>query len=280
MCMLYGMALNSPDQLDFAFLASPASPDLQAAQSGSASAFEARSTGHAGTAGRVSGRAAMRARTAVMFSRLQNMGLRGVTTLKLVTTRSVMVSLSGGTLRVHEGYTDAPENVLRAIVACALTRNRARRLDARDIILSYEVRRPAPRKRPARPMPGDVALLTQLAAAHLELNERWFQGSLSGIPIHLSGRMASRLGHFDPGSANQTSEIVLSRSHLKRDGWREATETLLHEMIHQWQHETGRPVDHGMEFRAMARRLGITPSAKRSVRPLFPLLSTRFKKQR
>ena len=129
-------------------------------------------------------------------------------------------------------------------------------------------------------MPGDVALLTQLAAAHLELNERWFQGSLSGIPIHLSGRMASRLGHFDPGSANQTSEIVLSRSHLKRDGWREATETLLHEMIHQWQHETGRPVDHGMEFRAMARRLGITPSAKRSVRPLFPLLSTRFKKQR
>ncbi len=222
----------------------------------------------------------MSARTAVMFSRLQDLGLRGVTTLKLVTTRSVMVSLSGGTLRVQEGYSDAPESVLRAIVAFVLTRNRTRRLAARDIILSYEVRRPAPRRRPARPKPGDIALLTQLAAAHQELNERWFHGSLSSIPIHLSGRMASRLGHFDPGSAGHVSEIVLSRSHLKRDGWREARETLLHEMIHQWQHETGRPVDHGREFRTMAGQLGITPSAKRSVKPLFPLLSTRFTRHR
>ena len=44
--------------------------------------------------------------------------------------------------------------------------------------------------------------------------------------------------------------------------------TLLHEMVHQWQHETGRPVDHGTEFRAKCREVGITPAARRDVTPL------------
>jgi hypothetical protein len=34
--------------------------------------------------------------------------------------------------------------------------------------------------------------------------------------------------------------------------------------VHQWQAETGRPVDHGTEFRRKARQVGITP---RTVRP-------------
>ena len=44
--------------------------------------------------------------------------------------------------------------------------------------------------------------------------------------------------------------------------------TLLHEMVHQWQHETGRVVDHGAEFRRKAREVGITPAARRDVTPL------------
>lgn len=214
------------------------------------------------------GRAATRARTAVLFSRLQDMGLRGVDGLVLMRTRTVMVSLIGRTLRVNEGYADAPESVLRAIVTFSTARTKAARAAARDQILAHEIDRPpAPRRiEPARP--GDVALIAQLRAAHADLNARHFSGTLSALPIRLSGRMATRLGHFDPGSKHVASEIVMSRKHVVRHGWREAMHTLLHEMVHQWQHETGAPLDHGPGFRRKAREVGITPAARRDVMPL------------
>jgi hypothetical protein len=60
----------------------------------------------------------------------------------------------------------------------------------------------------------------------------------------------------------------MSRTHISRHGWREAMHTLLHEMVHQWQHETGQPVDHGTAFRQKARDVGIAPAARRNVTPL------------
>jgi hypothetical protein len=39
--------------------------------------------------------------------------------------------------------------------------------------------------------------------------------------------------------------------------------TLLHEMVHQWQDETSRTIDHGATFRAKAREVGIAPYARR-----------------
>jgi hypothetical protein len=80
--------------------------------------------------------------------------------------------------------------------------------------------------------------------------------------------MATRLGHYDPGSRQGPAEIVMSRKHVVRHGWREAMHTLLHEMVHQWQHETGAPVDHGLGFRKKAKEVGITPAARRDVVPL------------
>lgn len=214
------------------------------------------------------GRTALRARTAVLFSRLQDLGLRGVDALVLMRTRTVMVSLIGRTLRVHEGYAEAPERVLRAIVAFAIARTKAERLAAREVILAHDVERApvARRTEPARP--GDVALIAQLTEAHRQLNAQWFGGALKSIPLRLSGRMATRLGHYDPGSRHLAAEIVMSRGHIAKHGWKEAMHTLLHEMVHQWQHETGRPVDHGPEFRAKAREVGITPAARRDVTPL------------
>jgi hypothetical protein len=217
---------------------------------------------------RAIGRTAIRARTAVLFSRLQEMGLRGVETLVLMRTRTVMVSLIGRTLRVHEGYAEAPESVLRAIVAFAVARNKTERAAAKEVILAHDVERApaARREEPARP--GDVALIAQLTEAHRQLNAEWFSNALRAIPIRLSGRMATRLGHFDPGSRHTPSEIVMSRKHIAKHGWREGMHTLLHEMVHQWQHETGRPVDHGTDFRAKCREVGITPAARRDVTPL------------
>lgn len=216
------------------------------------------------------GRAAVRARTAVLFSRLQELGLRGINALVLMRTRTVMVSLIGQTLRVHEGYADAPETVLQAIVTFATARNRAVRSAARDAILAHDVERAPAVRRAETARPGDVALISSLISAHRELNEKWFAASLADIPIRLSGRMATRLGHFDPGSRLTPPEIVMSRRHVVRHGWKEAMHTLLHEMVHQWQHETGRPVDHLAGFRKKCREVGIAPSARRDVVPIKP----------
>lgn len=214
------------------------------------------------------GRTAVRARTAVLFSRLEDLGLRGVDALVLMRTRTVMVSLIGRTLRIHEGYADAPEVVLRAIVAFAIARNKLERANARDAILAFDVERGPVQRRQEPARPGDLAIIAQLVDAHRGMNANWFEGTLSAIPLRLSGRMATRLGHYDPGSRHTPAEIVMSRTHITKHGWREAMHTLLHEMVHQWQHETGQSIDHGAVFRQKARDLGITPAARRDVTPL------------
>ena len=249
-------------QLGFFLDTSPATP-VAGAPSAVSTPAAAESEGHPAR-----GRTAVRARTAVLFSRLEELGLRGVEALVLMRTRTVMVSLIGRTLRVHEGYAEAPESVLRAIVTFATARTKSERFAAREVILAHDVERaPAVRRRePARP--GDLAMVAQLTEAHRQLNAQWFGGTLTDVPLRLSGRMATRLGHYDAGSRHTPPEIVLSRGHVTRHGWRETMHTLLHEMVHQWQHETGRPVDHGPEFRAKAREVGITPAARRDVTPL------------
>jgi hypothetical protein len=212
------------------------------------------------------GVAARRAQAATLLHRLRALGLRGVDTVTLMHTRRTMVSVMGTTLRIHEGYAAAPEPVLRAVVTFATARTRAARLAARDVILGHSVERP-PAKRRAEPVrPGDAPLLARLADAHAELNTRHFGGALGRIPVRLSSRMKTRLGHYSPqGEDGPEAEIVLSRRHLRRDGWAEALHTLLHEMIHQWQDETGHPLDHGSAFRRKAREVGVLPRAKRPV---------------
>lgn len=221
-----------------------------------------------GTARPARGRAALRARTAVLFSRLQGMGLRGIESLTLMRTRTVMVSLIGRALRVHEGYAEAPDSVLRAIVTFATSRTRATRAAAREQILQHDVERAPAVRRAERARPGDLALVAGLTEAHAVLNAQWFGGALTTVPLRISGRMATRLGHYDPGSRLTPPEIALSRTHVMQHGWREAMHTLLHEMVHQWQHETGASIDHGAAFRRKCREVGITPSAKRDVTPL------------
>ncbi len=212
------------------------------------------------------GAAARRAQSAMLLHRLHTLGLRTVDTIVLMRTRRVMVSVMGRTLRLHEGYATAPEEVLRAVVTFATARTRAARFAARDIILAHPVDRPAAVRREEPVRPGDASLLNRLADAHAELNTQHFGGTLARIPVRLSGRMKTRLGHYSPaGEDGPGSEIVLSRRHLRRDGWAEAMHTLLHEMVHQWQDETARPLDHGPSFRKKAKEVGVLPRARRAV---------------
>lgn len=100
---------------------------------------------------------------------------------------------------------------------------------------------------------------------HASYNRDQFDGKLNNVSIRVSSRMKSRLGHYTKADEFGPAEIAISRRHIKRDGWNEASHTLLHEMVHQWQDEQGLGLNHGSNFRAKARAIGITPSACRAV---------------
>ncbi len=204
----------------------------------------------------------------VLESRLRLLGLRDVDELRTHANRTVMLSLRGGVLRLHAGYAHAPDRVLAAIVTY-LRRGirRSTRTAAQREFLSFPVHAhvpPRPVREPAAARPGDAAALARLVEAHRGLSARHFGGSLGPLPIRLSGRMRRRLGELAVSLVDgRPAAITISRRHLRADPWPEVEHTLLHEMVHQWQAETGAPLDHGEGFRRKAREVGALPRATR-----------------
>jgi hypothetical protein len=201
--------------------------------------------------------------------RLRRLGLGSRYTVRLTTNRTVVVSYSGGDLRIHTSFLGANEEVWRAIIAFVHGRTRGARNEARKTILEFPVARssetPRRKRSPERTNAADVPFIRELSRWHVAFNDDRFGGALKTIPIRISRRMKSRLGHYSPATHGSEPEIVISRRHIRRDGWDEALHTLLHEMVHQWQDEQGLVVDHGSSFRAKARAVGITPLACRAV---------------
>ena len=202
-----------------------------------------------------------------LLARLHTLGMpQRVDRLRLTRNRTVMVSFSGNELRIHEGFLPAPEPVLEAVVAFVRARTRAERARAREVILSYQIPRSAGVRRQPRTAPEDELLLRQLRLWHQRYNVHYFGGRLRPVPIRVSRRMKTRLGHYTAASpTGDAAEIAISRGHIQRHGWDEALHTLLHEMVHQWQDESGHAIDHGATFRAKAREVEITPFARRTV---------------
>lgn len=207
----------------------------------------------------------------MLARRLEALGLAGVRAVEVHRNRTVMVSLTRrGVLRVHRGYQFAPDRVLEAIVRFVRRGgSRRERSEARRTLLAFPAAAfaPPPPVRPAVLQPGDLRLLGRLRQLFEEFNRQHFGGRLCAIPIRLSGRMRTRLGELvvDEGS-RRAREIVLSRRHVRRDPWVEVQRTLLHEMIHQWQAQSGLPVDHRAAFRRKAVELGVEPTARRVLR--------------
>ncbi|MEO5579987.1 MAG: SprT-like domain-containing protein [Gemmatimonadaceae bacterium] len=172
---------------------------------------------------------------------------------------------------MHHAYLDAPDAVLRAIVVFIRGRTKAERAAARRELLAYKLPRgpdasPAESRSRERTHRDDERWAVALAHRHAAFNSEKFGGELRSIPIRISRRMKSRLGHYTwRGAGGECAEIVISRRHIRRHGWDEAFHTLLHEMVHQWQDERGHAVDHGRQFRAKARAVGIAPAACRDV---------------
>jgi SprT-like family len=204
--------------------------------------------------------------------RLRLLGLRDVSRVLTHTNRTVMVSIgSDGTLRLHRGYAWASDRVLRAIVRFLDPRmpRRLRRSAQREL-LSFPAEQYAPPVarsiRRDQPRPGDLRLIDRLQRLHTELNGRYFGSALGELPIRLSGRMRTRLGELAVDlRTGRPLEIALSRRHLSRHDWGEVEHTMLHEMVHQWQAESGLRVDHGPTFRRKAREVGVLPAARRAV---------------
>lgn len=200
--------------------------------------------------------------------RLRALGLRGVEHVVAHRNRRIVLSVTPSrVLRVHEGFVLAPDRVLKAIVRYVRPGTpRALRRAALSEIVTFPVETiapPPPRARRSRA--EELPLLEHLERLHHALNMNHFGGVLGAVTFRLSGRMRERLGEFTGGRGDALPEIAISGRHIRRDGWAEVEHTLLHEMIHQWQAERGRPVDHGREFRRMARLLGILPRARRPV---------------
>lgn len=201
-----------------------------------------------------------------LLATLRGMGLSSIRSCRLTTNRNVMVSFGAGELRVHEGYLDAPPEVLRAIVSFVEGRTQRERRVAQRTIVGFPVRTPRPPARRERTRPEDEPLAAELADWHRRFNEQYFGGHLRPAAIRASRRMRSRLGHYTAATpGGEPAEIAISVAHLRKHGWDEVLHTLLHEMVHQWQDETGYTIDHGATFRAKARDVGIAPFARRTL---------------
>ncbi len=214
-----------------------------------------------------------------LLARLRSLGLKRIVRCRLTRNANVMVSWRGDELRVHEGYLDAPLDVHEAIVAFVESRSRAERRAASKRIVAHSGGGSAWRDsgRRERTRPEDEPLAHKLAEWHARLNDEYFGGTLRAVPIRVSRRMKSRLGHYsggrvdgrtggqEPQTAKPLGEIAISWRHARRHRWEEVVHTLMHEMVHQWQDENGLAIDHGPRFRAKARDVGIDAAAKRAV---------------
>jgi hypothetical protein len=207
---------------------------------------------------------------ALLATRLAELGLKGVGQITVHRNRTVMLTLSRERLRIHRGYAYAPDRVLEAIVTfLSPGKRRQDRRAAEGEFLGFPVHHYVPgsaRRGERRVLARDRKVLEDLTQLYRRLNRQHFKGRLPEIPMRLSRRMRTRLGEFvlDP-QTDRPVEIGISLYHVVTDGWEEVEQTLLHEMVHQWQAETGIPVDHGTNFRQKALEVGVAPTAYRKL---------------
>ena len=201
-----------------------------------------------------------------LLAAMRQLGLRRITQCRLTRNRNVMVSFGDGELRIHEGYLAAPDEVLTAIVRFVESPTRRERSRARRQLLQFPIETGTMRRRREASHPDDQHLAERLTRSHAQYNAQFFSGELRTLEVRVSRRMRARLGHYSAATtAGDPPEIAISRRHVRRHGWEEALQTLLHEMVHQWQDEHGLAIDHGRTFRDKAREVGTSPFARRTV---------------
>ncbi len=170
----------------------------------------------------------------------------------------------GGTLRLHQAFATAPEEVLHAVTLCLGSGKRAGRAGAGRLLRDFfkQVQTPTPTVSRSRPVaPGHAPHVERLQVEFALVNRDFFADLLPSVPLYLSGKMRRRNGHF----AVDPPHIVLASRLCTHALPGEAERTLRHEMIHLWQHANNLRVGHGRDFRAWAVRLAVVPRATRDV---------------
>ena len=149
-----------------------------------------------------------------LLARLRALGLARIARCRLTRNRNVMVSFGGGELRVHEGYLGAPRAVLRAIVTFVEGRTRAERRAAQRVIVAHPIRVAAPAGAPrAHARRTTPSRRRSSPSGTAGTTRGTFDGRLRPVPIRVSRRMKSRLGHYTARTAGgEPAEIAISRA--------------------------------------------------------------------
>ena len=178
-----------------------------------------------------------------------------------------MVSFRGDELRVHEGYLSAPRDVHRGDRARSSKGARApsdARRSAR--IVAHVVETPRGPSRRERTRPEDEPLAATLTRVARALQRRAFRRRRSKpVPVRVSRRMKSRLGHYS--AAQPRREPARSRSagdtSAGTAGTRPCTRCCTRWCI-SGRTKPGRPIDHGAGVSRQGARGGHRRGARRA----------------
>lgn len=207
---------------------------------------------------------------------------RGATRLRRVTfrrNRSTVWSLTqrGTALNLHIAYQSAPADLLDAFalivrtggVATGASRAASRLvLEWPELTRALEEARSSAHRRRRRSevmCSGTAEQREYLRALYQYFNHTRFDGILpDDVPLRLSSRMRSALGHMMPGKHRNghryVAEIALNIDLLLAGNGAERVDTLLHEMAHAADYLTSGEHGHGSSWRAWARYAGCRPA--------------------
>lgn len=210
------------------------------------------------------------------LNELHRRGAKRISRVSFRRNRSIMWSLTqkGRVLNVHAAYGSAPPELLDAFATLAREggiRSPAGR-GAATLIGEWpdvqQALREARHSRRNGVVAGCCATPDQsryLRALYRYFNQTRFGGLLpDGIPIRLSNRMRSGLGHMLPGDESESerwvAEVALNVDLMLPGNGAERIDTLLHEMAHVADYLENGGRDHGDSWKEWARRVGCRPT--------------------
>ena len=206
---------------------------------------------------------------------------RGVLRLSRVTfrkNRSTLWSITqrGTVLNVHTAYRAPTPSILDAFAVIAReggigsreTRRAAAALESWPPLASaiHEARQEHTARNDGMRVSccATPAQRAYLVSLYRYFNQTRFAGQLPLVPVRLSRRMRSALGHMLPGETvdgvRTVREIALNADLMLEGNGAERIDTLLHEMAHVADYLESGGLDHGASWRAWARRVGCQPT--------------------
>jgi len=210
---------------------------------------------------------------------LVEMRARGASRLRRVSfrkNRTVVWSLTqrGTVLNVHSAYGAAPVELLDAFaavareggVASAATRRAASAISEWPAVWqAIAETRAAGKPRAVTACCATPGQRSYLRALYRYFNLTRFDGGLpDDVPVRLSGRMKSALGHMLPGEdvegTRRVEEIALNVDLMLEKNGAERIDTLLHEMAHIADYMESGSLGHGASWRRWALRAGCRPT--------------------